>query len=155
MQENDVSQIDFMKYNLMKFAQILDSLGKMVHDKGDSLSDAADMINSTTDIRIFIDHHKSSNLVVNKERFMVYDDKTPARRNTIEFRSSLPNKNDLTQQTEPTWKMTGKLKEQVVIDTNYIMHQNVTKTSSSPNKDEIKKERLDDTGSLHKRSASS
>ena len=75
MQENDDSQINFMKYNLMKFSQIVDSLGKKIHEKGDGLSDVAEMINSTTDIKIFIEHHKSTNLVVNKERFMPYEDK--------------------------------------------------------------------------------
>lgn len=59
----------------MKFSQIIDSMGKMIHDKGENLSDTADMIDSTTDIKIFIDHHKSTNLVVNKEKFMFYDDK--------------------------------------------------------------------------------
>ena len=75
MQENDDSQINFMKYNLMKFSQIVDSMGKMIHDKGENLSDTADMIDSATDIKIFIEHHKSTNLVVAKERFMYYDDK--------------------------------------------------------------------------------
>ena len=75
MQEKDESQINFMKYNLMKFSQIIDSMGKMIHDKGENLSDTADMIDSTTDLKIFIDHHKSTNLVVNKEKFMYYDDK--------------------------------------------------------------------------------
>ena len=69
-----------MKYNLAKFAQIIDSMGKMIHEKGDALSDTADMVNGTTDIKIFIDHRKSTNLVVNKERFMFYDDKTPPKR---------------------------------------------------------------------------
>ena len=46
MQENDDSQINFMKYNLMKFAQTIDSMGKLINLKGDSLQDAADMINS-------------------------------------------------------------------------------------------------------------
>ena len=46
MQENDDSQINFMKYNLMKFAQTIDSMGKLINLKGDALQDAADMINS-------------------------------------------------------------------------------------------------------------
>ena len=74
MQEYDDQQINFMKYNLMKFAQIVDSVGKAIHDRGENLSETADMVNSATDIKIFIDHHKSTNLVVNKERFMIYDD---------------------------------------------------------------------------------
>ena len=74
MQEYDDQQINFMRYNLMKFSQIVDSLGKAIHDRGENLSETADMVNSATDIKIFIDHHKSTNLVVNKERFMSYDD---------------------------------------------------------------------------------
>ena len=66
--------INFMRYNLMKFSQIVDSMGKAIHDWGENLSETADMVNSATDIKIFIDHHKSTNLVVNKERFMSYDD---------------------------------------------------------------------------------
>ena len=49
-------------------------MGKAVHDRGENLSETADMVNSETDIKIFIEHHKSTNLVVNKERFMKYDD---------------------------------------------------------------------------------
>ena len=49
-------------------------MGKAIHDRGENLSETADMVNSATDIKIFIDHHKSTNLVVNKERFMSYDD---------------------------------------------------------------------------------
>ena len=32
------------------------------------------MISSITDVKIFIEHHKSTNMVVNKERFQNYDD---------------------------------------------------------------------------------
>ena len=74
MQEYDDQQINFMRDNLMKFSQIVDSMGKAIHDRGENLSETADMVNSATDIKIFIDHHKSTNLVVNKERFMSYDD---------------------------------------------------------------------------------
>ena len=74
LQENDLAQIDYMKYNMQKFGQIVDQLGKSVRQTGDELGDAADLISGVTDIKIFIEHHKSTNLVVNKERFMKYDD---------------------------------------------------------------------------------
>ena len=63
-----------MKYNMQKFGQIVDQLGKSVRQTGDELGDAADLISGVTDIKIFIEHHKSTNMVVNKERFLHYDE---------------------------------------------------------------------------------
>ena len=134
MQENDESQINFMKYNLMKFSQIVDSMGKMIHDKGENLSDTADMINSETDIKIFIDHHKSTNLVVNKERFMYYDDKqeSPLKHSrTLTATALLETDNN--SKSDPikreikaevvgsSAEYSGKLKEQLVINDNYML----------------------------------
>ena len=42
---------------------------------GENIFDASQMINSATDIKIFIEHNKSSNLVVTKEKFQSYVDK--------------------------------------------------------------------------------
>ena len=66
-----------MQYNLQKFAMIMEQLGKVFKQSGAELSDASEVINSETDMKIFIEHHKSTNMVVNKERFLPYDDNMP------------------------------------------------------------------------------
>ena len=74
MQENDDSQINFMKYNLQKFAHIFGKVGEAVCDKCMTLHDASQMITSQTDIKIFIENNKSTNLIINKEKFLEYED---------------------------------------------------------------------------------
>ena len=49
-------------------------MGKAIRQKGDEIGDTAEVINSVTDVKIFIEHHKSENMVVNKERFLHYND---------------------------------------------------------------------------------
>lgn len=38
------------------------------------MHETSQLINSATDIKIFIEHNKSSNLVVTKEKFMDFED---------------------------------------------------------------------------------
>lgn len=63
-----------MKYNIQKFAHILGKVGESVCDRCMTLHDASQMITSATDIKIFIETNKSTNLIVNKEKFEVYED---------------------------------------------------------------------------------
>ena len=74
VQENDISQINFMKYNMQKFAHILGKVGEDLCEQSTTIHDASQMINSQTDIKIFIEHNKSTNLVVNKEKFQDYQE---------------------------------------------------------------------------------
>lgn len=41
--------------------------------------DASQVIDSATDIKIFIEHNKSNNMVMNKEKFQNFVPKKPAK----------------------------------------------------------------------------
>ena len=69
MQENDISQINFIKYNMQKFAHIMGKVGEDKLDRTQSMHDCSQMINADTDVKIFIEYNKSSNLTVSKESF--------------------------------------------------------------------------------------
>ena len=61
VQESDDSQINFVKYNLEKFARYIDQSGRDLRLNADEISQTVAMISSDTDLRIFVDSHKSSN----------------------------------------------------------------------------------------------
>lgn len=61
IQGSDEGQINFVKFTLEKFAHVLDNTGKGVRDRADEISDCVQMISNDTDIRIFIEHHRSNN----------------------------------------------------------------------------------------------
>jgi len=73
VQENDDSQINFMKYNMQKFAHIMGKVGEDLCDRSQTMHDVSQMINSATDIKIFIEHNKSTNLTVNREKFQDFE----------------------------------------------------------------------------------
>lgn len=50
-----------MKCQLQKFSSCVDGVGKIVRDHADQVSDGAQIINSETDIRLFIEKHRSYN----------------------------------------------------------------------------------------------
>jgi hypothetical protein len=75
VQENDDSQISFVKYNLEKFARYIDQTGKDLRLNADEISQTVQIISSDTDIRIFVDTHKSMNQFPLKEDFQPYEQK--------------------------------------------------------------------------------
>lgn len=56
-----------MKFNLEKFSSIIDVMGKEMRDRADCISESADMVSPDTDIKIFIEHHRSENNFLVKE----------------------------------------------------------------------------------------
>ena len=74
IQGSDEGQINFVKFNLEKFANILDAFGKNIRDKSDEITDCAQMVSNETDIKIFIEHHRSDNPMYKKEKFQGYED---------------------------------------------------------------------------------
>ena len=73
VQENDDSQINFMKFNMKKFAAIMSKVGDDMSNQYKTVQDSSKMIDSATDIKIFIEQNKSANLVVSKEKFQDYN----------------------------------------------------------------------------------
>jgi hypothetical protein len=51
----------------------LDSIGKTVREHADSIGDGADIVNADTDLKIFIEHHKSKNPQFIRETFQAYE----------------------------------------------------------------------------------
>ena len=87
IQENDDSQINFMKYTMQKFAQIVGKVGEDLCDQCMTMHDASQMINSATDIKIFIEYNKSTNLVVAKEKFQEFKMEAP-RKSILDYRQA-------------------------------------------------------------------
>ena len=63
-----------MKYNIQKFAQLIGKVGVELQVQSESLNHASQVIDAATDVKIFIECNKSSNLVVSHEKFNDYED---------------------------------------------------------------------------------
>jgi len=61
--------IGFVKFYLEKFAQVTDLFGKEIRNRSDDITESADMVSGDTDIRIFIEHNRSENNGLVKEKF--------------------------------------------------------------------------------------
>lgn len=59
IQESDDSSINFIKYNLEKMSRYIDAMGKEFRQISDEISQTVSMVNSDTDIKIFIDSNRS------------------------------------------------------------------------------------------------
>lgn len=62
-----------MKYNFEKFIKHFSSLGKNIVDKSKELQGQVGMINSDTDLKIFIDENKTYAVFVHKVEFKNYE----------------------------------------------------------------------------------
>ena len=63
-----------MKYNIQKFAQIVGKVGADLQEQSQTISETSQGIDASTDVKIFIESNKSSNLVVSREKFKDYED---------------------------------------------------------------------------------
>jgi hypothetical protein len=63
IQASDEGQINFVKFIFEKLSKVVDTTGKSFRDRSDEIADCAQMISNETDIRIFIEHHRSNNLM--------------------------------------------------------------------------------------------
>ncbi len=52
-----------------KFSTITDSVGKTIRDAADKVRDGTEIVNPETDIKIFVEHHRSQNSVPSRELF--------------------------------------------------------------------------------------
>ena len=62
-----------MRFNLEKFSTVLDGIGKIIRDHADTIGDGTDIVNAETDIKIFIEHHRSDNPRYVREIFQTYE----------------------------------------------------------------------------------
>lgn len=62
-----------MKYNLEKYTRNLGGLGKNMQDKANEMHNSVSMINSETDLKIFIDEHKSHQQFSTKIEYKAYE----------------------------------------------------------------------------------
>jgi len=64
-----------VKYNLEKLSRYIDTTGKDLRLNGDEINQTIAMISCDTDLRIFVDTHKSANHFLAKEEFQPYEQK--------------------------------------------------------------------------------
>lgn len=64
LQQSDHSQIMFVKQALSKFGGVINQFGKMMSSHADLILDGADIVTAETDLRIFIEQHKTDNPMV-------------------------------------------------------------------------------------------
>jgi len=69
LQQGEESRINFLKYNLEKIMKHFNSFGKAFIERAAEMQGSITMINSETDLRIFIDEHRSQTLFQNKVDF--------------------------------------------------------------------------------------
>jgi hypothetical protein len=54
----------FVKQTLSKFGGVVNQFGKMISSHADLILDGADIVTAETDLRIFIEQHKTDNPMV-------------------------------------------------------------------------------------------
>jgi hypothetical protein len=62
-----------LKYNLEKFTKHFSTLGKNIVEKAVDIQSSVSMINSETDLKIFIDENKTNNDFVTKVDYKPYE----------------------------------------------------------------------------------
>jgi hypothetical protein len=73
IQEQDESQINFVKFNLEKLSRYIESIGKEMRKSGEDIMTTVGMSSSDTDLRIFIDTNKSTVPFVQRESYQEYE----------------------------------------------------------------------------------
>lgn len=64
MQNNDYSQIGFLRQTMTQCSYVLSALGQVFMAQSSTIADAAQVISPETDLKIFIEHNKSDNCFV-------------------------------------------------------------------------------------------
>ena len=65
--------LDFLKFNLEKFSNIIESLGSESQIQGENMLKASGLVNSRKDIELFIKNNKSKNCNIQKEEFQKFN----------------------------------------------------------------------------------
>lgn len=73
LQQGEESRINFQKYNFEKFLKHLGFLGKELSERGKEIHSSVSMINTETDLKIFIDEHRTHNKFESKIEFKHYE----------------------------------------------------------------------------------
>ena len=76
IQEADEYQINFVKAHMNIFANSIEAIGINLKERGEDILQAVAQINSETDLKIFVESHKSQNPFLCKEEFQVYENKS-------------------------------------------------------------------------------
>jgi hypothetical protein len=113
-----------MKFTLEKFAHILDQTGKGIRDRSDEIADCAQMISNETDIRIFIEHHRSNNQYYQKIKFEPYIEEEVSKLKPIVTSATMSTRD----------KPKAGLNSKIMIDENYIEKQTLAKSELAPRK---------------------
>ncbi|CDW76802.1 tbc domain-containing protein [Stylonychia lemnae] len=73
LQQGEESRINFLKYSFEKFLKHQSLLGKIVLDKSTEIQSSVQMINSETDLKIFIDENKTYQQFESRVDFQVFE----------------------------------------------------------------------------------
>ena len=73
LQQSEESRINFLKYNVEKFVKHVGGMGKGIVEKSAEMAKQVAMVNSDTDLRIFVDEHKSGRGWLNKVDYKPYE----------------------------------------------------------------------------------
>eukprot|EP00347_Sterkiella_histriomuscorum_P007183 403349944 len=73
LQQNEESRINFLKYGFEKFLKHQTSIGSHLKDKSQDIQSSVSMINSETDLKIFIDEYKTYALFNDKVDYVPYE----------------------------------------------------------------------------------
>lgn len=74
IQESDKEYADFIKAKMERFSSLIVQFGVLIKKNGDELNQNSKIINSQTDMEIFIETNKSPVPYVQQETFEVYDE---------------------------------------------------------------------------------
>eukprot|EP00347_Sterkiella_histriomuscorum_P016146 403354306 len=88
IQEGDDAQINFMKYNMEKFARYLEQMGKDMRSRGEDICQTIGMVSSETDLRIFIDTNKSQNQFIQRVPYDEFEQESSSKYKTKYARES-------------------------------------------------------------------
>lgn len=74
IQESDKDYSEFIKAKMEKFSSLNMQFGMLIKKNGDELNQNSNIINSQTDMEIFIETNKSPVPYIQRETFEVYDE---------------------------------------------------------------------------------
>lgn len=74
VQDSDITYSDFIKEKMEKFSSTVMQFGLLVKNNGEDLYLNSKIINSQTDVEIFIETNKSPQPFVEREIFEVYEE---------------------------------------------------------------------------------
>ena len=118
VQESDLDQTDFLKFNLEKFSGMIEQTGAEVQDQGQKLLQYAREVSAEDDVALFIKSNISKNAAkIEKEEFQQYEQSNRKPRNTSESCEDYEKYLEHLQQSNAKRNMSPIIN---VINDNYI-----------------------------------